>query len=102
MMSLILPRFLAALFEHGHVRVGSFSAEVSPEDWLAAREVLQQAEQARRLDFPGEPPAWNAAAGAWAAGMFYRACQLAVERNIDAATVQAALAEPCPDGPAAE
>jgi hypothetical protein len=93
-----LSVFLAALFEHGRLRVGRWGAEDEPAGPAPALAVLVEFDQAWRLEFPGDAPPLVAEAAHWAGRVFYRACQLAVYRDVDAATGLAALAIAGPDG----
>ena len=97
-----LPKFLSALFEHGHVGVTSIADPFTKVDQEAASEVLRAAELTRRLEFPGDPPPWNNAVGLWAAESFYAACQLAVDRRVDESAGMKMLARGCPPATAAE
>jgi MoxR-vWA-beta-propeller ternary system domain bpX4 len=96
-----LASFLGELFEHGRVRVPRTTPESSPGDLLAADRVLREAEHVRRLEFPGSPPDWHAESAGWSAEMFYRACQLAAQRDAAPALLKSALGAPCPNAPPA-
>jgi hypothetical protein len=89
-------QFLESLFDTGRVTFGGSEEARSDEDALRIRRILEQAEQVRRLELPGLPPDWDEGCGLWAAEQFYRACRFCVQREQDAGSMLAALAEPCP------
>lgn len=79
--------------------------ESLPSDQLAAAAaVLRELEAHYRLDMPGELPPLDINAALWAAKIFYRACQFAAYRYVDAATIERELSQPCPseDSPAVQ
>ncbi len=89
---MMYPEFLETLFEDGRLSVAP--PETLAEDELAAGDVvLARFEQLGRLEMPGEPPQFAPQAGRWAAVGFYRACQFAVYRDVEAASVAAALGQ---------
>jgi MoxR-vWA-beta-propeller ternary system domain bpX4 len=91
----VAGEFLRDLFEHGRVRVGLPSdSDADGSTQLAAQLVVIEA--TRRRDFPGVPPDYSAEAAAWAARMFYRACQAATFRDLDAADLDRMLDVPPP------
>jgi hypothetical protein len=92
-----LAAFLAALFEDGRVRVASIGT-FAEEELREATAVLRHHEAEYRLHLPGDPPPFVPEAAAWGAGLFYRACQFAAFRDVDASIVAEALASPCPPG----
>jgi hypothetical protein len=94
-----LPAFLVALFENGQTSVGSILDDITPQEFRAAEEILSQAEATHRLNFPGTAPTWDGTAGFWAARFFYRACQLAVQRDIEVESRSENFDEPCPTAP---
>lgn len=86
------PDFLETLFEEGRVRVAP--PETLAEDELAAGDaVLARFEHIWRLEMPGEPPRFMPPAGRWGAVGFYRACQFAVYRDVEAESIAAALGQ---------
>jgi len=93
-----LSAFLTALFETGRVQVGPPHVDLTAEELGAAEKIVEQQAAVLRLDFPGEPPPWSAAAATWAATSLYRASQLAVYRVLDAAAIDELLAAPCAPG----
>lgn len=94
--------FLLQLAETGHVTVPPFETDRGqPVDGDAVA-ALHEIEARERLDFPGDAPALSLPAARWAAGTFYRACQLLVCRDVSAAVTAAALAVPCPVARSAE
>lgn len=90
-----LPDFLNTLFAHGRARVGQ-PGQVSPEHLGQASALLMEFEQRAQAEFPGEPPPYLPTVGLWGAELFYRACQLAVCRDLGAENIAAALAPRCP------
>jgi hypothetical protein len=95
------PGFLIGLFDSGRVQVDQPQLPISPADLAAADEILDQQQSVLRLEFPGEPPAWCAACARWAGLFFYRACQLALYRDLDAGAIDEWLGGPCPAAEAA-
>lgn len=91
-----LAPMLVALFEHGRIQVPQPEGQLSAEDGEQAQRLLIEHERVLRLEFPGEAPPLAVPAAAWAATMFYRACQLAVYRDLSAAAVAELLAPACP------
>jgi hypothetical protein len=63
----------------------------------AAAGLLAEREALIRDEFPGDAPEYQPAAALWAATLFHRACQLAVYRDLDAATIEMSLTAPGPD-----
>lgn len=92
--------FLRALFEHGRVRVGQPTD--ADNDTLETDQALREWDEANRVEFPGEAPQLALSVARWAGSQFYRACQFAVYRDIDSATIAQALTTPCPAASAAE
>lgn len=88
--------FLSALFDTGHVRVPHPDQPDLAEEQQAASEFLGQFEQSWRLEFPGEAPAFDAAAASWAATMLYRAAQAAVFRDVPEPVLRDGLSVACP------
>ena len=76
-----LAEFFEALFAEGRVAVPE-PAELAKDELPAATEVLTTQDEVRRLDLPAGAPAFDQHAALWAATQFYRACQLAMFRNI--------------------
>lgn len=85
-----LNRFLSMLFEHGCVQVGEF-APLDESDRELAAETLIRFEAVWRLNAPTSIPELNIDAAMWGAEQFYRCCQFAVQREIDADTIAEAL-----------
>ena len=86
--------FVRSLAESGRVSVPP--DEALPADLDAAAREL---DAAAREEMAFDPPALHPGAAAWALTVLYRACQALVFREIDAASVQQALAAPCPQPP---
>lgn len=94
-----LPDLLSELFEHGRVGV-SQPGELGEDELLRADALLAEQELYVRRDFPGAAPLWSPPAARWAAVMFYRACQLAVYRELQVESYVAAPGPPAPERPA--
>src|SRR4051794_15117044 len=89
----IITQFLHDLFDHGRVRVGhpdQLDDEASLQD---TGQVLLSYESIRRLSLPGEPPEFSVEIAAWSARLFYRACQAATFRDLDAGRLDEFLDE---------
>jgi hypothetical protein len=88
--------FLHALLETGRVKVGPVDGPIagSPGGDANLLDVLREWDAANRLEFPGEAPPLLEATARRAVDRFYRACQLTVYRDVDAATVAELFAEP--------
>jgi hypothetical protein len=95
-----LSRFLADLFEHGHLRLDDQPWD-DDEDRRAVDAVLAARAETAAADFPSPAPAYDPAAAAWAARQIVRACRFIVLRDDPIDTVRAKLAEPIPAGDAA-
>ncbi len=93
--------FLIALLENGKVRVDRPREEAAREV-LGADAVLRQMDGHARLEAPGEPPPLSIEAAVWGALTLYRAAQLLVHRDAEAAYVRKMLADPCPGRPSPE
>ena len=91
-----LSSFLEDLFDTGRVRAGGI-APLSDEKIAAADSLLRWAEQAVRLEAPGEPPPFSIAAGRWGAVMLYRAAQALVYRDIAGEELSTLLGVRCPE-----
>ena len=91
-----LDRFLRDLFEHGRLKVEPPRGKLSAEERAAAEHALTEQETLLRQEFPSLPPPLDLPAAMWAAEMFWRACQLAVYRELDAAAIEELLSAPCP------
>ena len=85
-----LAQFISALFEHGRVRVSRSMDAISAEEAAEGDEVLAAVERHGRLEFPGESPDFALPAARWAAEKLYRACQLAVHRELTIEVLRAA------------
>lgn len=90
--------YLADLFEHGRVKVPHPRPTLDQDDLRHAERVLREQEEVRRLEFPGTPPELFVPAAMWAAAAYYRACQLAVYRDLDAGAIEELLGAECPTG----
>ena len=84
-------QFVQSLLETGRVKV---PLEADGPEGL--EQAVAELDQAARAELAGEPPALSVAAAAWALKLTYRAAQALVFREIAAAAVQQALAQPCP------
>lgn len=73
--------FLNELFAEGRVAVAR-PAPLDAEEAAAAIEVLEAQEQIVRLDLPAGAPEFGRTAGLAAATQFYRACQIAMFRDV--------------------
>ncbi|HEX5104440.1 MAG TPA: hypothetical protein VFV87_11545 [Pirellulaceae bacterium] len=93
-----LDAFLAALFDHGRVQVLRPQAAITPADEKVALVKLQNQAAVLAAEFPGQPPPLFPLAALWAATSFYRACQLAVYRDLDAQAIEELLGAVCPAG----
>lgn len=58
----------------------------------AGDEVVEETELAIRLEAPGEPPPFAPKAASWASVRFFRACQLAIYRDLPAEAMDVELA----------
>jgi hypothetical protein len=87
-------QFLTNLLEDGRVVVPQVQP-ISESELGEADQFLARFERAYRLELPALLPGFQAAAGRWAAGRFYRACQFAVFRDESAETVEKELRVPC-------
>lgn len=90
----MLSDFIAALFGTGVIQVDPPGA--IEQDLPALRSMLEQVEQAARLDAPPGAPEWSAEATFWALRWLYRASQCLVYREIGAEQIKALLREPTP------
>lgn len=88
-------KFLETLAETGEVPVPAMASAAAFES-VDVDDLLLAADAAARLDAPGDAPPLDAASARWAARMLFRACCCLADRSVDAATVAAALGEPCP------
>lgn len=87
--------FLIQLFADGDVALPS-PALLSPTELTAGDEVLREHEALWRLDQPAPIPAFDIVAGRWAAVRFFRACQFAIYRDVDAGGIDEELATAYP------
>lgn len=83
-------RFLTDLFEDGRVVVAEFRP-ISPRQLREGDEVLSRFEHTYRRELPAPVPGFRIEAARWAACRFFRACQLAVFRDLPAETVDKEL-----------
>jgi hypothetical protein len=97
MTPMSVAAFLTELFEHGRVKVPRPVMAIPPDDLQRAERVLREQESVLRLEFPGSPPELAMPAALWAATSYYRACQLAVYRDLDAGAIDELMSAPCPD-----
>jgi hypothetical protein len=91
-----LPEFLRALFDHGHLKVPQPTRLESTEELAAASAILGDFESSWRLEFPGQPPAFDPQSALWGATMLYRAAQAAVYRDVSDAQLRGGLTVECP------
>ena len=80
-----LAAFLTALLNQGEVTVSAQLSPFSAADQQEALEALQAVYEADQLDLAGPPPAFDPGAALWAAEWVYRAAQLLLLREVDAA-----------------
>jgi hypothetical protein len=90
-----IAAFLNELFEHGRVKVPRPELTIPTADLQRAERVLREQSDVRRLEFPGSPPDLFVPAAIWAAVSYYRACQLAVYRDLDAGAIDELLGTEC-------
>jgi hypothetical protein len=83
--------FVRSLAETGRVSVPPDEALPSDID-----DAVRELDAATRQDMAFDAPPLDPPAAAWALGLIYRACQALVFREIEAASVEQALAAPCP------
>src|SRR5262245_212400 len=88
--------FLSALFEHGRVKIAHPQEHVPSDEIAAAEQQLEERAALVASEFPGQPPAANLPVATWAALQMYRACQLAIYRELDAGAIDELLAPACP------
>lgn len=88
--------FLTSLLETGTPAVSS-PTEVSAREVEAAKSYLHDFEKPYRTEMPGQAPALDIEAAAWAACILYRCCQFSLYRNEPAERIEQALAGPRPD-----
>jgi hypothetical protein len=86
-----LPSFLAALFDSGRVLVGPPHRALAADELHGAEQLLVGEADTLRLEFPGQPPPLDVGAAMWGATSLYRACQLAVYRELDAGAIDELL-----------
>lgn len=85
--------FLTGLFEDGRVTV----PEVAPlldEEVRAGDDVIAEYERVYRVEMPGTPLQFSAAAARWAGTRFFRACQFAVYRDVGEEAINEELGIP--------
>jgi hypothetical protein len=93
--------FLSALLEHGRVKVAHPQEHVPTDEIAAAGRQLLERAALVAAEFPGQPPALELPVAQWAALQMYRACQLAIYRELDAGAIDELLAPACPPAEAA-
>jgi len=76
-----LPEFLEELFAEGRVAVPA-PDELASDELSAAARVLEEHDRLCRMEAPDGAPAYSREAAMWAAVQFYRACQLAMFRDV--------------------
>jgi hypothetical protein len=91
-----LPAFLTALFDTGRVAVSAPIATETVRQRADAAAILSAQVEVLRVEFPGQPPPLDKAAALWAAISLYRACQLAVYRQLDVEAIDELLGQACP------
>lgn len=89
-----LDIFLSQLLESGNVVV--LPDALSDEDLAAGRVKLAEMDRLTRLELPGDPPPLDTDSAAWAAGVFYRLCQLLAYREMPAEAIKPLVEQPCP------
>jgi hypothetical protein len=94
-----LVSFVAALFEHGRVQVPPPDAKEIADDADEVCRLLDDRARALALAFPGDAPPLEMDVALWAARQLYRASQLAVYRELDAAAIEELLRPACPSAP---
>jgi hypothetical protein len=87
-----LATFVLRLQDSGRVAV----ARAHPPELGAIAEVLRACDAAERLDGPAGLPELDVAAATWGALQLHAGCAAFVHRDVDAATLHAWLAAPCP------
>ena len=92
-----LPAFLHALWTDGRVRVANVEA-IPDDERREAGELLAAWEPGYREELPDRPPLLHAEAATWGAVLTYRACQLALFRQLGLEEIDRRLGEPCPAG----
>lgn len=93
-----LSTFLADLVDAGMVRVDRDAPDVDAAA-DADRAAIEALDALARAEAPGTPPALDLTVARWAAVVLHAGCAGAVHRDLDAATLHARLAEPCPAVP---
>jgi hypothetical protein len=91
-----IVEFCEALFSEGAVRLADSNPAAAEDIDNAARFILQ-AEVELREHLPGKPPEADPAAVEWVTGMFHRASQLLVYRELGEELVTKDLSVPGPD-----
>jgi hypothetical protein len=89
-----LADFLHNLLAEGRVTVPK-PGKLTQEELQEAERVLEEFEQSYRLELPGDPPGFAAAAAGWAAAQFYLACQFAVFRDFGPEVLSEHLSPEC-------
>lgn len=86
--------FLESLLDSGRVRVGDTDESLDAGEEI--KDILESLDERARLEMPGTAPPLTLEAAAWAARLFYRACQFLVCRAVEPTLIQRTLSEPCP------
>src|SRR5262245_31633677 len=77
-----LPEFLTELFAEGRVAVPKPAEALAEAEVADATDVLAAQDKLCRLELPAGTPPIDEKAAIWAAVHFYRACQLAMFRDV--------------------
>jgi hypothetical protein len=92
-----LSAFVHSLTDSGRVVVDPFEPVIVADEQASVAELLCAWDTLVRQEFPGPAPPLAIGAASWAAEQFYRVCQFAVYRDLDAQIIAATLATPCPE-----
>lgn len=91
-----LSRFLAELFEAGHVRLDDGTSELDEEDRGAANAILVERSRVVAADFPEPVPDLNLGVAVWAGWQFCSACHFVLLRDAPIEAVRERLCSPAP------
>jgi hypothetical protein len=91
-----LSAFFRALVDTGRVGVDPYRPTIPRDEWTETDSLLREYDATRRRDFPGDAPPLVVDVAWWATEQFYRACQFAVYRDLDAQALTAVLSVDCP------
>jgi hypothetical protein len=96
-----LSRFLAELFDSGHVRLDDGNSELDEEDRRDANAILAERSRVVAADFPEPAPDLDLEVAAWAGRQFCSACHFVLFRDAPIDAVRDKLCSPVPSaGPA--